>query len=83
MAVEDWKTYRYPQVELKKDVRDEVHEFLTKVFNVYMVKLPPNIFKQLDIVRDKLIALTIRFNNDNYEEFCETFSKIYRLVVLD
>ncbi|MEM4514499.1 MAG: hypothetical protein QXZ41_08330 [Ignisphaera sp.] len=83
MAVEDWKTYKYSQVELKKDVRDEVHEFLTKVFNTYMVRLPPNIFKQLDIVRDKLVTLTTRFNNDNYAEFCETFSKIYRLIILD
>lgn len=83
MAIEDWKTYRYPQIELKKDIRDEVHEFLTKVFNVYMVKLPSNIFKQLDIVRDKLINLTARFSNENYSELCDSFSRIHRMIVLD
>lgn len=83
MALEDWKTYKRSELEVKKDVRDEVHEFLTKVFNVYMVKLPPNIFKQLDIIRDKLITLTSRFTNENYEEFCDTFSKVYRLVIVD
>lgn len=83
MTVEDWKTYRYPQVEIKKDVKDEVHEFLTKVFNVYMVKLPPNVFKQLDMVRDKMITLTVRFSNENYNELCDSFSKIHRMIMLD
>jgi hypothetical protein len=83
MSVEDWKTYRYQQVEIKRDIRDDIHDFLTKVFNVYMVKLPPEIFKQLDNVRDKLVTLTTRFSNENYNEFCDTFSKIHRIIVLD
>lgn len=84
MSVEDWRTYRYPsEAEIRKDIRDEIHEFLTKVFNVHMVKLPPNIFKQLDIVRDKLITLTTKFTNENYNEFCDTFSKVYRLIIVD
>uniref|UniRef100_A0A7C2VP86 Carboxypeptidase regulatory-like domain-containing protein n=1 Tax=Ignisphaera aggregans TaxID=334771 RepID=A0A7C2VP86_9CREN len=83
MTVEDWKTYRYAMAEIKKDMKDEVHEFLTKVFNVYMVKLPPNVFKHLDMVRDKLITLTTRFTKDNFDEFCESFSKVYRLIIVD
>ncbi|MEM1736296.1 MAG: hypothetical protein QXD57_07685 [Ignisphaera sp.] len=84
MATEDWKTYAKPiETEIKKDIRDEVHEFLTKVFNVYMVKMPPHMFRQLEIVRDKLIVLTSRFSNEYYEDLCDTFSKIYRLIVLD
>lgn len=83
MAVEDWKTYKKVEEVIKRDLRDEIHEFLTKVFNIYMVKLPPHIFKQLDIVRDKLIILTTRFSNENYDEFCDAFSKIYRLIIVD
>jgi hypothetical protein len=83
MAVEDWKTYKYQQVEIRRDIRDEVHEFLTKVFNIYMVKLPPDVFKQIENIRDKLIVLTARFSNENYNEFCDTFSKIYRLIIFD
>lgn len=83
MAIEDWKTYRRTEAEIKRDIRDEVHEFLTKIFNVYMVKLPPNIFKQVDVIRDKLIILTTKFTNENYEDFCDAFSKTYRLIVVD
>lgn len=84
MSVEDWKTYgRSIETEIKKDIRDDVHEFLTKIFNVYMVKMPPAIFRQLDGVRDKLIKLTSKFTNENYVDFCDTFSKIHKLIILD
>ena len=80
---EDWKTYKRPPVEIKKTLADEIHEFLTKVYNVYFIKLPQNLYKQFEIVRDKLIPLTVRFDEQQYREFCETFSKTYRSVIID
>ncbi|NPA97672.1 MAG: DUF4198 domain-containing protein [Crenarchaeota archaeon] len=81
---EDWKTYRKPPVqEIKKGLPDEIHEFLTKVYNVYFIKLPQSLYKQFDIVRDKLIPLTVRFDEQQYREFCESFSKAIRSVIVD
>ncbi len=82
--VEDWKTYRKPKtVEIKKGLPDDIHEFLTKVYNVYLIKMPSSIYKQFDIVRDKLIPLTVRFDENQYREFCDYFSKTYRSVIVD
>ncbi len=69
--------------EIKKTLADEVHEFLTKVYNIYFIKLPPSLYKQFDMVRDKLIPLTVRVDQDRYTEFCRTFSSVYRLVIVD
>lgn len=83
MPSEDWKTFKRSEVEIKKTLSDEIHEFLTKVFNVYIIKFGTDIFKHLENVRDKLILLTTRFDNDKYADFCDTFSKMYRLILLD
>ncbi len=80
---EDWRTYKKAEVEIKKGLPDEIHEFLTKTFNVYYVKLPPNLYKQFDIIRDKLIPLTVRFDQSKYQDFCHTFSVTYRSVIID
>jgi len=83
-VTEDWKTYRKsPTQEIKKGLPDEIHEFLTKVYNVYFIKLPQNLYKQFDIVRDKLIPLTVRFDENQYREFCDSFSKTFRSVIID
>ncbi len=83
MSSEDWKTYKKIEMEIKKDVTDEVHEFLTKIFNVYMIKIPPQLFKQMELVRDKLIPLTSKLDQDRFIEFCDTFSKVYRNIITD
>ncbi len=83
MSVEDWKTYKRAEVEIKKDVTDEVHEFLTKVFNVYMIRMPPQLFKQIELARDKLIPLTSKLDQDKFIEFCEIFTKVYRNIMTD
>jgi len=80
---EDWKTYKKVEIEIKKDITDEVHEFLTKVFNVYMIKMPPQLFKQIELVRDKLIPLTSKLDQDRFTEFCDIFSKVYRNIMTD
>ena len=81
---EDWKTYKKPKTEeIKKGLPDEIHEFLTKVYNVYLIKMPQNVYKQFDIVRDKLIPLTVRFDEAQYREFCDYFSKAYRSIIVD
>ncbi|MCI4437543.1 MAG: hypothetical protein JHC33_12115 [Ignisphaera sp.] len=82
MSFEDWKT-RKKEEEIAKTVSDEVHEFLTKVFNVYIIKFESNLFRYLESVRDKLIPLTVRFDNSKYSEFCDNFSRIYRTIMLD
>ncbi|HIP57589.1 MAG TPA: hypothetical protein EYH02_05970 [Ignisphaera aggregans] len=83
MASEDWKTYKKTEVEIRKGLPDEIHEYLTKTFNVYYVKLPQSLYKQFDIIRDKLIPLTVRFDHNKYNEFCHTFSVTYRSVIMD
>jgi hypothetical protein len=83
MLSEDWKTFKRLEVEIKKTISDEVHEFLTKVFNVYIIRFGADVFKHLENVRDKLIPLTTRFDNDKYADFCDTFSKTYRQLLLD
>ncbi len=83
MQLEDWKTFKRSEASIQKSLSDEVHDFLTKVFNVYLIKFPIQVFKQFEIVRDKLIPLTSRFDQDRYEEYCDTFSKVYRAVLLD
>lgn len=80
---EDWKTYKRAETEIKKGLTDEVHEFLTKVFNVYLILLPSEAFKQLEVVRDKLIQLTAKFRQDVYNDFCDSFSKVYRALLFD
>ncbi len=81
---EDWKTYKKPiEKGIEKGLPDEIHEFLTKVYNVYFIKLPQNLYKQFDIVRDKLIPLTVRFDEQQYREFCDAFSKTFRSVIID
>jgi len=83
MFSEDWKTYKKTEVEIRKGLPDEIHEYLTKTFNVYYVKLPQSLYKQFDIIRDKLIPLTVRFDHAKYSEFCHTFSVTYRSVIMD
>lgn len=83
MQLEDWKTFKKSGADIQKGLPDEVHDFLTKVFNVYLIKFPIQVFKQFEIVRDKLIPLTSRFDQDKYNEYCDTFSKVYRAVLLD
>uniref|UniRef100_A0A7C5TJ58 Uncharacterized protein n=1 Tax=Ignisphaera aggregans TaxID=334771 RepID=A0A7C5TJ58_9CREN len=83
MQIEDWKTFKKIEVDIQKSLSDEIHDFLTKVFNVYLIKLPLQVFKQFEIVRDKLIPLTSRFDQDKYNEYCDSFSKVYRSVLLD
>lgn len=83
MQIEDWKTFRRVEADIQKSFPDEIHEFLTKVFNVYLIRFPLQVFKQFEVVRDKLIPLTSRFDNDKYNEYCDAFSKVYRAVLLD
>lgn len=83
MQVEDWKTFKKTETEIRRGLPDEIHDFLTKVFNVYLIKLPLNVFKQFEIVRDKLIPLTSKFDSERYNEYCDSFSKAYRAVLLD
>ncbi|MCC6045388.1 MAG: hypothetical protein LM572_01230 [Ignisphaera sp.] len=83
MLSEDWKTYKRIEAEIKKTLSDDIHEFLTKIFNVYIVRFGIDVFKRLEDIRDKLIPLTTRFDNDKYTEFCDTFSKAYRSILLD
>jgi len=81
--VGDWRASLQQSVAIEKKLPDEIHEFLTKVFNVYFIQLPPQLFKQFDIVRDKLIPLTVRFDESQYREFCDFFSKIVRSTIAD
>ncbi|MEM4844074.1 MAG: hypothetical protein QXU08_06680, partial [Ignisphaera sp.] len=83
MQLEDWKTFKRVEAGISKTLPDEIHDFLTKVFNIYLIRFPLQIFKQFEIVRDKLIPLTSKFDLDKYNEYCETFSKVYRAVLLD
>ncbi|MEM0027282.1 MAG: hypothetical protein QXT53_04125 [Ignisphaera sp.] len=83
MALEDWRTYKKAETEIKKGLTDEIHEFLTKVFNIYVVKFSPDVFKYLESLRDKLISLTTRFENDKYADFCDSFSKVYKTILFD
>ncbi len=80
---EDWKTYKKVEVEIKKSFSDEVHEFLTKVFNVYIIKFSSDVFRYLEGVRDKLISLTSHFDNEKYIDFCDSFSKVYKTILFD
>ncbi|MEL9940336.1 MAG: hypothetical protein QW348_04490 [Ignisphaera sp.] len=83
MALEDWRTYKRVEAEVKKGLTDEIHEFLTKVFNVYIVRFGPDMFKYIEGLRDKLISLTTRFDNDKYIDFCDSFSKVYKTIMFD
>lgn len=81
---EEWRTYKKERGErIEKTLADEIHEFLTKVFNVYYVQLPPALYKLLDTVRDRLIPLTVKFDQGRYNEFCQTFRTVYRAIISD
>ncbi len=73
----------YEKESFKKTLPDEIHEFLTKVYNVYFIQLPPSLMKSFETVRDKLIPLTVRIEDEKYRDFCTTFSQIYRSVMVD
>jgi len=81
--LEEWKTYKKEGEKIEKTLADEIHEFLTKVFNVYYVRLPSTLYKLLDTVRDRLIPLTVKFDQGRYSEFCQTFATVYRSIISD
>jgi len=81
---EPWKTRKVAVPDdLGKRPQDRVHEFLTKTFNVHFVQIDYRYARPLEAVREKLIPLTVRIDPDKYKEFCETFSKTYRALIVD